>query len=178
MRPPPMLSPLAALLPIDAVLALDDALAWLGRSWALAWARCDECGGRGGRRGLIVHLHTGRVNVAHHWGFCSEACRASWFCAGSAADLHPIAAPGAPYDPVPFSEEDGEVMVSVLFDDGPGRGAPGHAAVDAVGRPRFVVANGHLVAAALLASPWAVNAWWREPVQARAHAPVEMRAAA
>ena len=156
--------------PLAVVEAALDGLAWL-RS-VLVPATCDECARRApraGRHGLAIHLHTGRMTVLRHWGFCSPACRERWLCAGSAEDLHPIAAPDAPYDPVPFDlRVDGAVMVTVIFDDGPGRGAPGVAAVDADGQPRLVVANGTRVASALLASPAAVNAWWRAPFVATA----------
>lgn len=172
----------AGWVPLSLAEAVVDGLAWL-RS-VIVFATCDECARRAplaGRHGLLIHLHTGRVNVVRQWGFCSPGCRERWLAAGSGEDLHPIAAQDAPtYDPVLFDARvDGEVMVSVIFDDGPGRGAPGVAAVDADGTPRLVVANGRLVAAALLASPAAVNAWWRAPFVVAARAlPAEMRTAA
>lgn len=156
---------IAGLIPLPAALALDAGLRWL--SGALVSARCDHCSKRIPRRGwhgLAAHLHTERVNVTRWWGFCSHACRARWFAAGSAADLHPVVEVGAePYDPVPMTPADGEVQLSIIHDDGPGRGAPGVCARGADGEPRLVVANGRLVLSVILASPEAVNAWWRTP---------------
>lgn len=156
----------AGWIPLRAALAFGAGMRWLSAALPAA-ARCDRCARRirpRGWHGLAAHLHTERVNVTRWWGFCSDQCRARWFAAGSAADLHPVVAAGAePYDPVPMTPDDGQVQLSIIHDDGPGHGAPGVCARGADGEPRLVVANGRLVASVLLASPEAVNRWWRSP---------------
>lgn len=152
-------------IPLWAALVFDAFMRWISAAFVIA--HCDDCKRRiprHGRKLLIVHFHAQpRVNGYRMWGFCSDACRARWFGAGAADDFHPIVDDWVVYDPTPFTSADGPVCVSIIHDDGPGRGAPGVALNDAHGNRKIAVTNGVLVASVVLESPQAVNAWWRTP---------------
>lgn len=155
---------LTGLIPIWAALIFDAFMRWISAAFVVA--HCDDCKRRIPHRGckmLIVHFHTQRVNALRRWGFCSDACRARFFGAGDTKDLHPIVDDWVIYDPLPFTSNDGPVCVSVIHDDGPGRGAPGVVALDAHGNRKLTVTNGWPIASLMLASPQAVNAWWKTP---------------
>lgn len=154
----------AGWIPIAAALLFEQIVSWFRRTIARTY--CDQCAASfppRACRGLAVHLHTHRVNVARHWGFCSHLCRETWLGAGAAEDLWPIVDDSIPYDPTPFTSDDGQVHVSVFFDDGPGSVAVGVAVVDAAGEQRFGLLNGRLILSVVLASPQEVNSWWRSP---------------
>lgn len=154
----------AGWIPLWCALGMVSIMGWIGA--AFIHAACDQCKSRiphRGVRGLAVHLHTHRVDLAKHWSFCSDRCRERWLSSGAAEDLHAIVDDSIPYDPVPFTSDDGEVQVSVFYDDGPGSVVHGVAVRDAAGEIRFGLMNGRLILSVVLASPSAVNAWWRSP---------------
>ena len=159
---------LSGFLRLDVVRAIDDIIARIRAS--LVTASCDLCGGQIDRRApkmLIAHMLAQRVNVARHWGFCSDLCRETWFSAGASVDLHPIADLDEE-DPIPFRPDDGVVHVSIIHDDGPtgaAMGAPvGVAILNPIdGHPVFMVKHGRVAMYARFASPADVNLWWRAP---------------
>ena len=154
----------AGWIPITAAQLFEQIFSWFRRTIARTY--CDQCAVSfppRACRGLAVHLHTHRVNVARHWGFCSHLCRETWLGAGAAEDLWPIVDDSIPYDPAPFTSDDGQVQVSVFFDDGPGSVVAGVAVVDAAGEQRFGLLNGRLILSVVLASPQEANSWWRSP---------------
>lgn len=126
---------------------------------------CDLCRATVPRRApkmLIVHLLTQRVNVARHWAFCSDICREQWFAAGTQDDLHPIVGLDCE-DPVPFREDDGPVYLSVIYDNGPDE-KKGVVVLNPIdNEPVFAVTHGEVMLSMRLASPRAVNAWWKVP---------------
>ncbi len=157
---------LCGFLRFEEVRAFDGFLAQLRASRATL--PCDLCRAtvpREAPKMVIAHLLAQRVNVARHWAFCSDLCRERWLGTGTVEDLHPIAdADVECEDPVPFRAEDGPVYLSIIYDDGPNSGAPGVVVLNPVDQePVFAVTHGRVVMSLRLASPSAVNAWWKVP---------------